>query len=94
MLVEPEAGTIRHISLTAGVFFGYKPERLRQINVADLFGQPVSDILRKVEGSDYLQIILLDVVLPNGERRTTRAYASHSSERSGALFLSVIEALN
>lgn len=91
LLVDPRTGGILHVSLTTGFFCGYTSERLRKMNVADLFLQPITDILKKLEGSDYLKEISLDATLSSGDTCATRAYASLSSGRSDALFLSVFE---
>lgn len=91
LLVDSRTGCILHVSLTAALFCGYTPERLRKMNVADLFRLPVSNILRQLEGSGYLKIISLDAALSSGEACTIRAYASYAAGRPDGVFLSVFE---
>jgi|GEM_PF-5742752 len=94
LLVDAHSGSILQAHLSARLFCGYSVTHLQAMNVADLFGQSVADILHAAKGQDRHKIISLSTKTPSGYLCPVYAHADHSpSDGSGTFFLSVFENL-
>lgn len=93
LLVDARGGGILQAHLTARLFCGYGVTALQAMNVADLFGQSVADILHAAEGPGRRNVIALSAKTSAGHLCPVQAHADRSPS-DGTFFLAVFENLS
>lgn len=92
LLIDPVSGDIRHATSSRSACCGYPTELLKKMNIAQLFLQPLDNIIEKISRSEYLKVISLPLNMASGETASARVYASFMTiEQQPMLFLCVFE---
>ncbi len=92
LLVDPQSGNIRHVTLALSHCCGYQAAQIKGMNVAQLFLQPLNTIIEKISHSEYLKVISLPIRTASGVTVNGKVYASFMTiENQPMLFLCVYE---